>query len=113
VKCDVVTWSDNVCFVVICVPFSFIVMYVVSLFSMLSYCLVGWYYLSCVCSVLLLFILSVLSYCVVFVLSFFFLCVVFVFLYLYTEHCHRVETQLQLINLNHYQSKAKLLETFS
>jgi hypothetical protein len=28
------------CFVVICVPFRFIVKYVVSLFSMLSYCLV-------------------------------------------------------------------------
>jgi hypothetical protein len=38
-----------VCFVVISVPFCFIVMYVASLFSMLSYCLVGWYYLSYVC----------------------------------------------------------------
>jgi hypothetical protein len=38
-----------VCFVAICVPFCFIVMYVGSLFSMLSYCLVGLYYLSCVC----------------------------------------------------------------
>jgi hypothetical protein len=38
-----------VCFVVICVPFCFIIMYVVPWFSMLSYCLVGWYYLSCVC----------------------------------------------------------------
>jgi hypothetical protein len=45
------------------------------------------------------FILCVLCYCVVRFVLLFFLCVVFVFLYLYTEHCHRVETQLQLINL--------------
>jgi hypothetical protein len=38
-----------VCFAVICVPLCFIVMYVVSLFIMLSYCLVGLYYLSYVC----------------------------------------------------------------
>jgi hypothetical protein len=47
------------CFAVLCVTLCFIVMYVVSLFSMLSYCLVCSYYLSHV------FILSVLCCCVV------------------------------------------------
>jgi hypothetical protein len=40
-QCDVVKLSDNVCFAVLGVPFCFIVMSVVSLFSMVSYCLVG------------------------------------------------------------------------
>jgi hypothetical protein len=67
-----------VCFVVICVPFYFNVMYVVSLFSVLSYCLVGWYYLSCVCFFVLygcflsfLFLVIVLYVCfIVFLLLF-------------------------------------------
>jgi hypothetical protein len=49
------------------------------------------------CSVRLLFILSVLCYCVVYFVLLFFLCLCFVCLC--TEQCHRVETQLQLINL--------------
>jgi hypothetical protein len=61
------------CFVVICVPFCFIVMYVVSLFSKLSYCLVCWYYLSYVCflfcMVAFYFFCSLLLYCM-FVLLF-------------------------------------------
>jgi hypothetical protein len=58
-----------VCFVVTCVPFCFIVMYDVSLFSMLSYCLVGLYYLSCVCfcSVWLLFLSLVIVLYVCFI----------------------------------------------
>jgi hypothetical protein len=63
-----------VCLTVLCVPFCFIVMYVVSLFSVLSYCLVGWYYLSCVCLLFCMFALylfcSLLLYCM-FVLFFF------------------------------------------
>jgi hypothetical protein len=74
-----------VCFVVICVPFCFIVMYGVSLFSMLSYCLVGWHYLSCVCflfcMVAFYFFCSLLLYCMFVLLffSFFFLSSVCVF----------------------------------
>jgi hypothetical protein len=74
-----------VCFVVICVPFCFIVMYVVSLFIMLSYCLVGWYYLSCVCflfcMVAFYLFCSLLLYCMFVLLffSFFFLYSVCVF----------------------------------
>jgi hypothetical protein len=91
-----------VCFVVICVPFCFIVMYVVSLFRMLSYCLVGWYYLSYVCFLFCMVAFYIFCcYCIVhFVLLFFSPSssyIVFVLLYLYIEHCHRVETQLQLI----------------
>jgi hypothetical protein len=61
-----------VCFVVICVNFCFIVMYVASFFSMLSYCLVGWYYClvfafvlyGCFLSFLfLVIVLYVLFYC--------------------------------------------------
>jgi hypothetical protein len=90
-----------VCLTVICVPFCFIVMYVVSLFSKLSYCLVGWYYLSCLVFVFVLygcflFFCSLLLYCV-FVLFSSSSYLVFVFLYLFTEHCHRVETQSKLI----------------
>jgi hypothetical protein len=65
-----------VCFVVICVPFCFIVtsMYVVALFSMLCYCLVGWYYLSYVrflfCIVASYLFCSLLLYCM-FVFLFF------------------------------------------
>jgi hypothetical protein len=53
--------------------FCFIVMYVVSLFSMLSYCLVDWYYLSYVCFLFCIvafyFFCSLLLYCM-FVLLF-------------------------------------------
>jgi hypothetical protein len=74
-----------VCFVVICVHFCFIVMYVVSWFSMLSYWLVGLYYLSCVCflfcMVAFYLFCSLLLYCmfVLFFFSFFFLYSVCVF----------------------------------
>jgi hypothetical protein len=45
----------------------FIVMYVVSLFGVLSYCLVGLYYLSCVCFLfcMVAFYFSVPCYCIV------------------------------------------------
>jgi hypothetical protein len=73
-----------VCFTVLWVPFCLIVMYVVSLFSMLSYYLVCC--ITCLmfvfCSVWLLFIFSVPCYCIVcFVLLFFsfLLYVMFVF----------------------------------
>jgi hypothetical protein len=72
-----------VCFVVIYVPFCFIVMYVVSLFSMLSYCLVCLYYLSYICflfcMVAFYFFCSLLLYCM-FVLLFFFFFFFFFFL---------------------------------
>jgi hypothetical protein len=74
-----------VCFAVLCVPFCFIVMYVVSLFSMVSYCLVGLYYLSYVCFVLYgcFLFFSVPCYCIVCLFycffSFFFLYSVCVF----------------------------------
>jgi hypothetical protein len=62
-------------------------MYVVSLFSMLSYCLVGLYYLSYVCwlfcMVYFYFLCSLLLYCVFCFIVFFLLYVVFVFFLLY------------------------------
>jgi hypothetical protein len=57
------------------VCFCFIVMYVDSLFSMLSYCLVGWYYLSCVCVLFCLAaFFSVPCYCIVL-----YVCVIVIF----------------------------------
>jgi hypothetical protein len=58
VKCDAVKWSDNVCFAVPCVYFSFIVMYVDSLF-----CMFAFYF---VCSLLLCCVFCFIVFCVVF-----------------------------------------------
>jgi hypothetical protein len=50
-----------VCLTVLCVPFCLIVMYVVSLFSMLSYCLVCLYFVLYGC--FFYFFCSLLLYC--------------------------------------------------
>jgi hypothetical protein len=76
-----------VCLTVLCVSFCFIVMYVVSLFSMLSYCLVGWYYLSCLffvlygCFLFFLFLVIVLYVCVIVFSSSYLVFVFFVLVY--------------------------------